>query len=181
MIIKQTTGSIFSSGTDVEVKIVKENACDAWFPAVVIKENEDGTFLVKYQNYGNIDEAGNKESVLSSHIRPIPPRYVDRNYELLEKVDVPYNSGWRPGLITKLLAGRGYKVFFKQENVDKDFNHSEIRPHAEWVNGQWICKSEVKLPFSLFYFFDLLFCLRIEKYYIVEFVEDVSLWNLKQK
>lgn len=158
--MKQTTESIFSSGTEVEVTFAKENPRDAWFPAVVIKENEDGTFQVKCKNSGKIDEAGKKVTVDSHHIRPIPPCYVDRNYELLEKVDVPYSSGWRPGLITKLLAGRRYNVFFKQGNEDKEVNHSQIRPHAEWVDGRWICKSKVKLSFPLFWsccFFDWLF------------------------
>ncbi|XP_065860282.1 DUF724 domain-containing protein 7-like [Euphorbia lathyris] len=137
---QQTTGSIFSSGTGVEVNI--ENVRDAWFPAVVIKENEDGTFLVKCQNPSNSDVAGAKVSVDNNHIRPIPPRYADRDYELLEKVDTQYCSGWRAGLITKLLAGRRYNVFFKQGNEQKELNHSEIRPNVEWVNGEWICKSQ---------------------------------------
>ncbi|XP_020538522.1 DUF724 domain-containing protein 6 isoform X2 [Jatropha curcas] len=139
---QQTTGSVFSSGTAVEVNIDQENVRDAWFPAVVIKENGDETFLVKYQSSGNSDEAGTKVTVDALHIRPMPPRYADRNFELLEKVDAQYNFGWRAGVITKLLAGRKYNVFFKQGNEDRELYHSEIRPHVEWINGQWFCKSK---------------------------------------
>lgn len=97
------------------MNIDKENVRDVWFPAVVIKENGDNTVLVKYQSQNNSDEAGVKVVVDSFHIRPIPPRYADRNFELLEKVDAVYDYGWRAGLITKLLSGRRYTVFFKQK------------------------------------------------------------------
>ncbi|KAJ6338626.1 hypothetical protein OIU76_008151 [Salix suchowensis] len=75
-------------------------------------------------------------------IRPRPPCYEDRNYELLERVDTCYGFGWRSGVITKLLAGRRYNVFFKQGNEDKELSHSRIRPHLDWVDGKWISKSK---------------------------------------
>lgn len=122
----------------------KESLRDVWFPAIVIKENVDGTFFVKYQNSKNSEEATTVKVTLDSqHIRPPPPRYVDRNYELLEKVDTSYGFGWRAGVITKVLAGRRYNVFFKHGNEDKELSHSEIRPHVEWTGGNWISKSKV--------------------------------------
>jgi hypothetical protein len=59
---------------------------------------------------------------------------------LLERVDAHYGSGWRSGVITKLLAGRRYNVFFKQGNEDRELSQSKIRPHMEWVDGKWISK-----------------------------------------
>ncbi|KAE8664904.1 NFU domain protein 1 [Hibiscus syriacus] len=142
----QSTGSIFSSGTTVEVNIENENIGYIWYPAIVIKENEDNTFLVKYQNSMNDDESGTVKVVVDSlHIRPAPPRYADRNYELLERVDATYNFGWRSGVITKVLTGRRYNVFFKHGNEDKEFCHSDIRPNVEWMDGKWISKSKVSL------------------------------------
>ncbi|XP_039043550.1 DUF724 domain-containing protein 2-like [Hibiscus syriacus] len=139
----QSTGSIFSSGTTVEVNIENENIGYIWYPAIVIKENEDNTFLVKYQNSMNDDESGTVKVVVDSlHIRPAPPRYADRNYELLERVDATYNFGWRSGVITKVLTGRRYNVFFKHGNEDKEFCHSDIRPNVEWMDGKWISKSK---------------------------------------
>ncbi|XP_022757793.1 DUF724 domain-containing protein 2-like isoform X2 [Durio zibethinus] len=140
---QQSTGSIFSSGTAVEVHIDKENLRDVWFPAIVIKENEDNTFLVKYQTSRNDDESGTGKVVVDSLlIRPTPPRYADRNYELLERVDTTYKFGWRSGVITKVLTGRRYNVFFKHGNEDKELNHSDMRPHVEWVDGKWVSKSK---------------------------------------
>lgn len=143
--LKQSTGSIFSSGASAEVNIEnKENVRDAWFPATVIKENKDGTFLVKYQKSRNNGDAGTgRVTVDSKHIRPTPPRYVDRNYELLEKVDAAFGCGWRAGVIMKILAGDRYSVSFKHENEDKEVNHSDIRPHVEWRDGKWVSGSKV--------------------------------------
>lgn len=90
------------------------------------------------------DEPGMvKVNLDSKHIRPTPPRYVDKNYELLEKVDTSYGFGWRAGVITKVLPEGRYNVFFKHGNEDKEFSHSELRPHLEWTDGKWISKSKV--------------------------------------
>ncbi|XWS36070.1 hypothetical protein CRYUN_Cryun20dG0052500 [Craigia yunnanensis] len=140
-----STDSIFSSGTAVEVNIDKENLRDVWFPAIVIKENGENTFLVKYQSSKNDDESGTVKVVVDSlHIRPTPPRYADRNYELLERVDTTYNFGWRSGLITKVLTGRRYNVFFKHGNEDKELSHSDMRPNVEWIDGKWVSKSKIQ-------------------------------------
>ncbi|KAJ6404063.1 hypothetical protein OIU84_012290 [Salix udensis] len=81
---------------------------------VVIKENEDKTFLVKCLSSRNSDEAGTMKTIVDFlRIRPCPPCYEDRNYELLE---------------------RG--------NEDKELSHSRIRPHLDWVDGKWISKSK---------------------------------------
>ncbi|XP_022728035.1 DUF724 domain-containing protein 2-like isoform X2 [Durio zibethinus] len=140
---QQSTGSIFSSGTAVEINIDKETLRDVWFPAIVVKENGENTFLVKYQSSKNEDESGSVKVVVDYlHIRPTPPRYAVRNYELLERVDAIYNSGWRSGVITKVLTGRRYNVFFKHGNEDKELSHSDMRPNVEWIDGKWVSKSK---------------------------------------
>ncbi|KAL5859281.1 hypothetical protein ACOSQ4_000577 [Xanthoceras sorbifolium] len=140
---QQSTGSIFSSGTEVEVNVDNtENFRDIWFPGIIIKENMDGTFFVKYQNSRNGDEAGTVRVTLDSqHIRPTP-HYLDKTYELLETVDTTDGIGWRAGVITKVLNGGRYNVFFKHGNENKELSHSDIRPHVEWSNGNWINKSK---------------------------------------
>ncbi|XP_031274149.1 DUF724 domain-containing protein 10-like isoform X3 [Pistacia vera] len=141
---QQSTGSIFSPGIAVEVNLDKvENTRDVWIPAIIIKENEDGTFFVKYENKMTGDDAGTvKVNLDSNRIRPTPPPHVDRNYKLLEKVDTSYGPGWRVGVITKVLAGGRYNVFFEHANEDKEFSLSELRPHLEWTDGNWISKSK---------------------------------------
>lgn len=140
---QQSTGSIFSSGTAVEVKLDMEKSRDVWVPAIVVRENE-GSFLVKHQASENIAEGKTAQyaHVDTLHIRPTQPRFVERDYKLLEKVEYAYSSGWRVGLITKVLSGRRYNVYFKHENEDKVLSHSEVRPQAEWENGKWTIQSK---------------------------------------
>ena len=118
------------------MNLEKDNVRDIWLPAVVIKENEDKTFLVKCLSARNSDEAGPMKTIVDFlHIRPTPPLYADRNYELLERVDTCYGFGWR--------SGRRCNDFFKQGHEDKEVRHSKIRPHLEWADGKWISKSKV--------------------------------------
>lgn len=48
-----------------------ENLVDAWFPAIVVKENEDNTFLMKYYD---LDARVQKDIVDFQHVHP--PSYV---------------------------------------------------------------------------------------------------------
>lgn len=135
--------SIFSSGKAVEVNIDIENLPDVWFPATVVKEL-DGEFLVKFKSSRNGDEAGFQKVVVDLlHIRPPPPSYVDKCYELLEKVDAMYDSGWRVGLVIKILTESKYQVLFKSNNEVKELANSDLRPHMRWTNGKWITESKV--------------------------------------
>ncbi|XP_038682103.1 DUF724 domain-containing protein 6-like isoform X2 [Tripterygium wilfordii] len=139
---EQVADSIFSSGAAVEVNPDSPSLCDVWFPAIVIKDYGNDNFLVKYNTEYGEDVDAVKIYVDLLHIRPMPPCYLDRSYELLEKVDTSYGIGWRAGVITKVLAGGRYIVFFKQVNEDKEFSHSDIRPHLEWIDGKWISASK---------------------------------------
>lgn len=134
-------GSTFSSGSDVEVNFQKEDLYDAWFPAIVIKENEDNTFYVKYKNPVAMQGKDNvdflKDNVDFLHVRPSPPCYTDRSYKLLDKVEALCDFAWRVGVITKVLAERMYAVNFKHGRKVKELSHSEIRPLVEWKDGKW--------------------------------------------
>ncbi|XP_038683620.1 DUF724 domain-containing protein 6-like isoform X2 [Tripterygium wilfordii] len=139
---EQMAESIFSSGAAVEVNPDSPSHCDVWFPAIVVKDYGDNNFFVKYNPEYGEDVDAKKIYVDLLHIRPIPPLYQDRSYELLEKVDTSYGTGWRAGVITKDLTGGKYTVFSKQGNEDKELSHSEIRPHLEWIDGKWISASK---------------------------------------
>ncbi|KAL5561048.1 hypothetical protein UlMin_030795 [Ulmus minor] len=132
---EQMTGSTFSPGTDVEVNIYDiKDLCNAWVPALVVKENEDNTFLVKY---GNSEAKKFKNNVDCRHIRLPPPCYSDRSYELHDKVEVYYDFAWQAGVITKVQGGKKYTVNIKRGTKSKEFSHSEIRPQVEWNDGKW--------------------------------------------
>ncbi|KAF5462379.1 hypothetical protein F2P56_018395 [Juglans regia] len=137
---QQRTGSVFSSGMAVEVNIKKENLSDAWFPAIVIKENGDDTFLVKYESS---DESSlGRVAVDFLHIRASlpPPPQANIKYDVLEKVDAFCDFAWRPGLIAKRINDTRYLVYFNRTNEDKIINLSNIRPRVEWKDGKWVSR-----------------------------------------
>ncbi|KAF5462382.1 hypothetical protein F2P56_018395 [Juglans regia] len=141
---QQRTGSVFSSGMAVEVNIKKENLSDAWFPAIVIKENGDDTFLVKYESS---DESSlGRVAVDFLHIRASlpPPPQANIKYDVLEKVDAFCDFAWRPGLIAKRINDTRYLVYFNRTNEDKIINLSNIRPRVEWKDGKWVSRYQTR-------------------------------------
>lgn len=127
----------------VEVNIQKENLSDAWFPAIVIKENGDDTFFVKYESS---DESNHgKVAVDFLHIRASlpPPPQANIKYDVLEKVDAFCDFAWRPGLIAKRINDTRYLVYFNRTNEDKIINLSNIRPRVEWKDGKWVSRYQV--------------------------------------
>ncbi|KAG6648038.1 hypothetical protein I3843_07G118600 [Carya illinoinensis] len=139
---RQETGSIFSSGMDVEVNVKKENLCDAWFPAILIKDNRDDTFLVKYGSSRNGVEADfGSITVDFLHIRlSPPPPHADKKYDVLEKVDAFCDFAWRAGVIARRITDTRYLVYFKHANEDRIINQSEIRPRVVWKDGKWVSR-----------------------------------------
>ncbi|XP_010523908.1 PREDICTED: DUF724 domain-containing protein 2-like isoform X1 [Tarenaya hassleriana] len=135
---QQLEKSAFCSGTAVELRTETEHLRDVWVGAVVIKENEVGTVYVKYRTLRNGDDAESRRAdVESSKIRPTPLPCKDREYMILEKVDVRHESGWREGVITRIMAGNIYKVFFRRTKESFDFTESDLRPSMKWNGGKW--------------------------------------------
>ncbi|XP_041022157.1 DUF724 domain-containing protein 2-like isoform X3 [Juglans microcarpa x Juglans regia] len=122
----------------------KENLSDAWFPATVIKENGDDTFLVKYESS---DESNlGRVAVDFLHIRASlpPPPQANIKYDVLEKVDAFCDFAWRPGLIAKRINDTRYLVYFNRTNEDKIINLSNIRPRVEWKDGKWVSRYQTR-------------------------------------
>ncbi|KMT10046.1 hypothetical protein BVRB_5g122580 isoform A [Beta vulgaris subsp. vulgaris] len=130
----------FSPGTAVEVNIDPDNSSDVWFPATIIKQVANNSFLVEYQSS---KEAGlQKVSVDSFHIKPSPPSSSNKTFNLLEKVDAFYDCRWLSGVVTKILADGRYIVYFKRTKKEKELSHADLRLHMEWNNGKWILSSQ---------------------------------------
>ncbi|KAI7751527.1 hypothetical protein M8C21_013386 [Ambrosia artemisiifolia] len=134
---------MFAVGKKVEVSFEKESLRDVWFPATVLKDLGNSTFLVEYQQPGGGDEGLLHEvTVDKHHIRPSPPYLRDKNFVLLEKVDAYHDFGWWSGVVTKKLADNRYNVYFKHTKKEQEFVHSKVRPHMEWKGGKWFNTSQ---------------------------------------
>lgn len=135
----------------VEVKNDEEGYQGAWYTAVILGPTDNNNFMVEYQTLKTDDESEPlKETARASYIRPCPPltQRIDR-FKLLEEVDAWYNEGWWVGLISKVLGGLKYAVYFWTSNEEMVFSHHDLRPHQEWINGKWITAFEVGLSTSL--------------------------------
>ncbi|XP_059648410.1 protein AGENET DOMAIN (AGD)-CONTAINING P1 [Cornus florida] len=134
----------FSKGALVEVSSDEEGFQGAWFAATVVKQIRGGKFLIEYQSLRNDDDTDFlREQVDTLHIRPYPPATsaVD-HFNLLDEVDAQYNDGWWVGVISKVLNGPRYVVYFRDSNEEMEFKHTDLRLHQDWIDGKWIVASK---------------------------------------
>ncbi|XP_024012966.1 DUF724 domain-containing protein 7 isoform X2 [Eutrema salsugineum] len=137
---RQLTESDFSAGKTLEVRNEVEPFGDVWAPAIAIKENEDGTLLVKYKT---LSGECNKTSVPYSKIRPSPPPSCLDAFRLMQNVDALLECGWCQGVVMKVLSGKRYSVLLGQNKQSKDFGHLQLRPSMEWKDGAWQTEEQV--------------------------------------
>ncbi|XP_072961609.1 protein AGENET DOMAIN (AGD)-CONTAINING P1-like isoform X1 [Typha angustifolia] len=128
----------FVKGRKVEVSSDDEGFRGAWYTATVVK-SVGKKFLVEYQNLRTDDETKLlTETVWPRHIRPTPPNTPVVEFKLLEEVDVFYNDGWWVGIVSKVLRGPRYIVYFRTWNEEMEFGQEELRLHYDWICGRWI-------------------------------------------
>ncbi|CAH9108555.1 unnamed protein product [Cuscuta europaea] len=130
----------FSKGMIVEATSFEEGYHGSWFTAIIFDTiEEENRYVLEYQTLKTDDESEPlKEKADAFNIRPCPPiiERLDR-FKMFEEVDAWYNDGWWEGLISKVLAGLKYVVYFWNTNEEIEFEHHGIRPHQEWVDGKW--------------------------------------------
>ncbi|KAJ4832872.1 hypothetical protein Tsubulata_043544 [Turnera subulata] len=134
----------FPRGMRVEVTSDEEGFKGAWFVANIAEAVGNDRYLVQYENIRTEDDTDfEKEEFPTSHIRPCPPELnvVDR-FKMLEEVDAWYNDAWWVGTVVKVLSSK-YTVYFMDTGEELQFVHSDLRPHQDWINGNWIIPSQV--------------------------------------
>ncbi|KAK6265234.1 hypothetical protein QUC31_016071 [Theobroma cacao] len=133
----------FPKGMKVEVKSDEYGFEGSWFSAVIVDSLGNDKYLVEYLTLKTEDqEALLREEAYASYIRPHPPHAEHAYpYQLLENVDAWYNDGWWIGQIVKVFTGWRYTVYFRTTNEELEFEHGDLRPHQEWINGKWVIAS----------------------------------------
>ncbi|RAL47443.1 hypothetical protein DM860_013408 [Cuscuta australis] len=133
-------GPKFSKGMMVEATSYEEGYHGSWFTALIFDTmEEENEYVLQYQTLKTDDESELlKEKADAFNIRPCPPiiQQVDR-FKMFEQVNAWYNDGWWEGLISKVLEGLKYVVYFWNTNEEIEFEHYGIRPHQEWIDGKW--------------------------------------------
>ncbi|XP_039168383.1 protein AGENET DOMAIN (AGD)-CONTAINING P1-like [Eucalyptus grandis] len=130
----------FGKGKTVEVGSDEKGYEGSWFSAIVI----DYIGLVEYLTLKTDDKTEPlREEAYSRYIRPYPPHLPARRFKQLGKVDAWYNDGWWVGVISKVLKGSSYVVYFSTSNEELNFNESNLRLHHDWSDGKWVIASWV--------------------------------------
>lgn len=149
--------SFFNVGSDVEV-----TRGHALIPAKIIARGSSGTsFVVEYKTVRSKTSDEKKkgkpmrEELDVSLLRPSPPKESDSDFELEQEVDAYYNGRWWEGVITRVLDEEGFsKYSVYVGNREMEFESSRLRPHGEWVRGNWVPPLPQKvyyvLAFALF-------------------------------
>ncbi|KAL1542623.1 DUF724 domain-containing protein 3-like isoform X1 [Salvia divinorum] len=135
-------GLMFDVGRKVEVSFDREDFQDTWYPATILEDLGNQTFLVERNSVNSDNHSSAKARLDSLHIRPCPPLLKDKKLVLFEKVDAFFDFGWWSGIITKELENSRYLVFFKQMKCNKEFSQSELRPHMDWKDDKWFTSSQ---------------------------------------
>lgn len=136
-------GTAFTKGTKVEISSDEEGFRGAWYTGTII-EPVGEKFLIEYDHLRSDDETELlKETIDPLYIRPIPPATpVNEKFKKLEEVDALYNDGWWIGVISKVLSGSGYMVYFRTTDEEMAFKHQDLRSHYDWIDGTWLQTSQ---------------------------------------
>ncbi|KAJ1420831.1 Agenet-like domain [Sesbania bispinosa] len=130
----------FCKGADIEVRSDEEGYQGSWYAAIVVDYLQNGKYLVEYLTLKTDDLTEQlKEEADASDIRPYPPDISqDYRFALHEWVDAWYNDGWWVGQISSVLRNFKYMVYFWPTKEELEFEHYNLRPHQEWIDGRWV-------------------------------------------
>ncbi|KAF6138311.1 hypothetical protein GIB67_001461 [Kingdonia uniflora] len=132
----------FTVGNLVEVSSDLEGFVGAWFSTKVVQVTANEKFLVEYEKLVEDDNVRLlREEVDILHIRLCPSDQQIRCFKLLQLVDVLYNDDWWTGVISKVVDGPRYIVYFKETKEEHEYVPSDVRLHQDWINGKWLTPS----------------------------------------
>ncbi|KAI4371878.1 hypothetical protein MLD38_010175 [Melastoma candidum] len=133
--------SAFGTGMIIEVRSDDDGFEGAWYSTTIMDRAGSHKFLIRYQNM-KVDENSSKplmEEVEADLLRPFPPEAFSINrYEKHTKVDAYFNYGWWEGEVTRVLDEMKYKVYFEGTDYDMAVHHADLRPHQDWLDGEWV-------------------------------------------
>lgn len=141
----------FSEGMLVEVTSCNKGFQGSWFVAVVVKSLANDRYLVEYRTLRIDNKTGFLRGEVDASCIRHPPPVIRRvlPYQYLDRVDAWYKNGWWEGHIAQVLSGHSYIVHITCSNEDMTFEHRNLRPHQELVDGNWLADLKVSKFCSL--------------------------------
>nr|KJB12692.1 hypothetical protein B456_002G031600 [Gossypium raimondii] len=140
---KKQADAEFRKGDEVEITSDEEGFRGSWYNAVIVEYRGNDKYLVEYSTSRKEDGVPLRAEAKAQHIRPCPPELSPvASFCLREVVDARYNDGWWIGVISRVLDGSKYAVYFSLPDEELEFDHLKLRIHQDWKNGKWIIASE---------------------------------------
>ncbi|KAK6937240.1 Agenet-like domain [Dillenia turbinata] len=147
---------LFTDGSTVEISPDDEGFKGAWYLCKILNSSPNNPspssvkskrkraskvsnlVEVQYESLVSVDNENEplRKLVDVSLLRPVPPHTVE-SFALNDVVDAFYRDGWWTGVVTKVLEGSRYSVYFQSPDFI-EFSISDLRPHLNWVNGEWV-------------------------------------------
>lgn len=133
----------FKKGAEVEVSSNDVGFRGSWYVGTVVRPPQNDKrkeVLVEYKTLMKSESSTKRlrEEVELVQLRPVPPPEKHLKFKFSEEVDAWYNDGWWEGIVTELLGGDKYAVFFRGTREQLHFKARELRLHREWVYGKWV-------------------------------------------
>ncbi|XP_031485777.1 uncharacterized protein LOC116254494 [Nymphaea colorata] len=136
----------FSRGDTVEVSSDDEGFRGALYTAKIVKLLAGRRYWVEYDTLVSDEDEKKplKEKIDFWHVRPCPPEVPsDGGFNVYEEVDAFHNEGWWIGVVSKVVIGGKYRVYFRDSKEEIEFEQSQLRVHQEWVDGKWVTSTQV--------------------------------------
>lgn len=136
---RQSQGQL-SKGDQVEVK--RPNG--AYYVATVLRPPCAMQKTMVFVEYHAVVEGFNcvKGYVDVSHVRPFPPRELNRYFKVGDVVDAYWENGWRKGVVSEILENSKYVVGFERNGLKEEeiseVEQCNLRLHREWDDGSWV-------------------------------------------
>lgn len=132
--------SLFHIGDKVEVCSKQEGFVGSFFEATILGWVGSSRYGVRYKNLVTENDPNKKlkEIVRADEVRPRPPRTRASTFSLLQMVDAFDSDGWWVGCVSGKRGSDRYQVYFDLYGVEITYPASQLRPHQDWCNGQWV-------------------------------------------
>ncbi|CAN6871357.1 unnamed protein product [Brassica oleracea] len=138
------------SGCEVEVSLKEDGFKGSWFRAI-LEQNptrvKGEKLQVCYKTLLNEDSVNPcKETIERCFIRPVPPECLNEGVVFKEGsvADAYFSDGWWTGVIIVERPVGSFLVYFDDPPDIMRLNRSQLRPHADWTDSEWV-KSKNKV------------------------------------
>ncbi|KAF8762719.1 hypothetical protein HU200_009252 [Digitaria exilis] len=154
----QTAGA-FNPGDPVEVLTDEPGLRWAHFEAVIVgPSTKPRGYTVEYEALLESEGSDRKlrEAIPVRSLRPRPPPLrapaSGEAPAVHAAVDALHDDAWWLGVALGGADGAGkVKVCFPETREVIEFDAADVRPHLEWVDGEWCCPDSMEIPKTMAY------------------------------